>query len=78
MRTKADLREAILTAKQATGLTWEEVGEALERSPVGAATPHHPAANPDDDASVKQHRIARPVRASGTGRARRGRGTGVR
>lgn len=37
MRTKADLREAILDAKLRLGLTWEQVGEALDRSPVGAA-----------------------------------------
>lgn len=38
MRTKDDLREAILAAKQAKGLTWDEVGEKLGRSAVGAAT----------------------------------------
>lgn len=39
MRTKDELREAILVAKQDKGLTWDEVGEALGgRSAVGAAT----------------------------------------
>ena len=38
MLTKEELREAIFAAKHAKGMTWEEVGEALGRSAVGAAT----------------------------------------
>lgn len=38
MMSKEELRDAILDAKQVRGLTWEQVGEALDRSAVGAAT----------------------------------------
>lgn len=37
MLTKEELREAILAAKHGNGMTWEDVGEKLGRSAVGAA-----------------------------------------